>query len=148
MSEDTATHWRDLADQLTPEQIGRLETARWPDADELLDIARDFAATNLLQVRMADVAAPADTLKTGAWGADGTDTKRTVYAGLWNTGNVIVEIVGEQSADGAVVWRLECREADRTEGDLMAGQARELARVLTDAADLLDRLDGTAPPFV
>ncbi len=146
--DNTAQTWRDLADQLTPEQIGRLETAKWPDAADLLDVARDFAATNRLQASLADVAAPAGTTKAGAWGADGTDTKRTVHAGLWHVGNVIVEIVGEQSANGAATWQIECRESDSTYGAITAEQARELAQVLTDAAELLDKLDGTAPPFV
>jgi hypothetical protein len=146
--DNTAQTWRDLTEQLTPEQIERLETSKWPDAADLLDMARDFAARNLLQSALADVAAPAGTTKAGAWCADGTDTKRTVYAGRWHLGNVIVEIVGEQSADGAATWQIECREADSTYGDLNAEQARELALVLTDAAELLDRLDGTAPPFV
>ena len=146
--DNTAQTWRDLTDQLTPEQIGQLESARWPDDAERLDIARDFAARNLLQVSLADVAAPAGTTKAGAWCADGTDTKRTVYAGLWHVGNVITEIFGEQSADGSTVWQIECREADSTDGTITAEQARALALVLTDAAELLDKLDGTSPPFV
>jgi hypothetical protein len=146
--DNTAQTWRDLTEQLTAEQIQRLTDGRHMQPDELLDIARDFAATNLLQASLADVAAPAGTTKAGAWCADGTDTKRTVYAGLWHVGNVIVEIVGEQSADGAAAWQIECREADSTYGTITAEQARELALALTDAAELLDKLDGTAPPFV
>ncbi len=147
-TDNTAQTWRDLTDQLTPKQIERLTDGKHMQPDELLDIARDYAAHNLLQASLADVAAPASITKAGAWGADGTDTKRTVYAGLWHVGNVIVEIVGEQSADGAATWQIEVREAERTEGTITAAQSRELALALTDAAELLDRLDGTAPPFV
>ncbi len=148
-TDNTAQSWRDLTDQLTTEQITQLDSAKWPDEAERLEIAREMAARNLLQVALADVAAPAGTTKAGAWYAVGDEqASRTLYADTWPVGNVTAIVIGEQLADGSATWQLEIHEVERTNGDLTAEQARELARVLLDAADKLDQLDGTSPPFM
>jgi hypothetical protein len=43
-TDNTATTWRDLADQLTTKQITQLDSSRHMQPGEPLDIARDMAA--------------------------------------------------------------------------------------------------------
>ena len=57
-------------------------------------------------------------------------------------------IAGEQDSGGVLTAWVEVIENPGTEGTLNAGQARELAAALVQAADELDRLTGEAPPFV
>lgn len=146
---DSITSWRDIADQLTPEQVDQLNGgADLMTAADLLDIARDFAARNLRQMAHADIPAPAGAVQVRNWcpNDDGTAV-RDVYGNRWRVGNVIAVIAGEQSSDGAVVWRVELQAADGTLGDVNADQCRELAAVLAVAAAEVDRLDGITPPF-
>ena len=116
--------------------------------DELLDVARDMAAQNLLQAALADIAAPDGATEVRAWCTDDDGVHRTVYGGRWTVGTVIVAIVGEQDSTGAIVWQVEVQPVDGTVGDLSAEQTRELSAVLASAADQLDRLTGVLPPFV
>ena len=80
--DDNATTWRDLADQLTPEQIAGLEgcerrfntdgVADDPRAQaSLLGFARQYAEHNLVDAAYADVPLPpgASTDSEG-WGKD------------------------------------------------------------------------------
>jgi hypothetical protein len=145
-TDNTATDWRDLKDQLTAEQIVRLENGRHMQPGELLDIARDMAAQNLLQAAHADVPLP-DGVTATSWYDDG-GAHRTVYGGRWTVGTVIVAIVGGQDTAGAIAWQIEVQPVDGTVGALCAHQCRELSAVLAVAADRLDQLTGTAPPFV
>ena len=147
-ADNTAQTWRDLTDQLTAEQIVRLDGGRHMQPDELLDVARDMAAQNLLQAALADIAAPDGATEVRAWCTDDDGVHRTVYGGRWTVGNTIVVIVGDQDSTGAVTWQIEVQHDERTVGDLTAEQTRELSRVLTVAADQLDRLTGELPPFM
>ncbi len=146
---DTITTWRDITG-LTDEQTDRLSKggAVMTEAD-LLETARDFVARNQLQAAMADVPAPAWALRTGAWYDDGANINRTVYGTENVFQTVTVRMVGEQDSSGASpAWIEVCENAGGECYALDAGQARELAAALVQAADELDRLDGTAPPFV
>ena len=150
-TDNTATTWRDLADQLTAKQIAQLDNGRGQQPGDLLDIARDMAAQNLLQLSLSDVPAPHGATDVGAWCQDDDkigSSSRTVYGGRWTVGNATVVIAGEQHATGATSWQIEVQHAENTVGDLTAEQTRELSRVLAVAADRLDQLDGTAPPFM
>lgn len=146
-TDNNAQTWKDLADQLTPEQIENFAAAAHRTPEDLLEAARHWAGQNMLQHTMADVAAPAGTTKTSPWYHDGEITNRAISAGCWDIGNVTAEISGEQTADGAATWHIEVRESDSF-GEITAKQARELALVLLDAADKLDVLTGVTPPFM
>lgn len=140
MTDGNAQTWQELADQLTPEQIAMFSESVNRTADELLDEARDYASQNLLQSALADVAPPAGTIEVSPWYHDGDIASRTIYAGRWHVGNITAMITGDQTAGGASTWQIEFREDEGTCGDLTAAQARELAQVLLEAADRLDRL--------
>jgi hypothetical protein len=63
--DDNATGWRDLADQLTPEQIAELEYCEreqippgLADAEHQLNCARAMARENIIQALCADIPAP------------------------------------------------------------------------------------------
>ncbi len=150
-TDNTAQTWRDLTDQLTTEQIVMFSEAEHRPPEDLLDAARHYAAQNVLQAVMAQVAAPAGTVDTSQWcdGLDDDETpSRTLYGERWCVGNVTAILIGEQRGDGSATWQIEFHEVDGTNGEVNAEQARELARVILDAADKLDQLDGTSPPFM
>ena len=148
-TDNTATTWRDLADQLTTVQIQQLtDGERHTSTTELLDVARDFAGHNLLQITHADVPVPAGATGAKIWWQDSTGTSRTIHGGQWTAGNAVVAISGDQDATGAATWQIEIYPPDDTVRGLTAADARELVQVLAVAAAKLDQLDGTAPPFV
>lgn len=67
--DNTATTWRDLADQLTPEQRATLEHFEQDEhmpAEILLDFARDHIDARLTDIAYADVPIPAGA-KVGNW---------------------------------------------------------------------------------
>jgi hypothetical protein len=148
--DNTATTWRDLADQLTPEQIARFEhferllgatdvhvvgllkDARW-EAEQNLTDQHVFGHIPLPQgARSAD---HWEDDGTGRWtrrlsassrSVDGTGTDATVY------------VDGVQSSDGAVAWSLYVLVDDRK--PLSGEQARRFAAMIVAAADELDWL--------
>ncbi len=144
----TTQTWRDLRDQLTATQIQQLEAgARVQQPADLLDIAKDMAAQNLLQSALTDVPIPAGSTDVRLWHQDDDGAHRTVYGGRWTVGNADVVIVGEQDVTGATEWQIEVQHVENTVGDLTAEQTRELSRVLADAADTLEQLrDGNPWP--
>jgi hypothetical protein len=149
--DDTATTWRDLADQLTPQQIQMLTD--WegeniplgiPDARQgHLNAARTMIERNLRQALCADVPLPADALdELGVtlwedW--DGLRSARMyAVAKLPVAGtNVTIHVVGWQFDDGS---------SERTvsllldEESMTTAQTRALAAALIAAADEMDRL--------
>lgn len=131
--DDTARTWRDLADQLTPEQIAILEDHErhrrdygtpWSDPEQL-DIARRYAQQNLTdEVLFGHIAPPADATRTTGWWRDRHDN--------WTRG-----FHGTQSADGSVTTRYI---GVHTLHVFDAAGARRLAAAILDAADELDQL--------
>jgi hypothetical protein len=114
--DDTARTWRDLADQLTPEQIAILEDPErhrrdygtpWSDS-ELLDIARRYARRNITdEVLFGHIAPPADATRTNGWWCDRHDNWTRGFHGTQRADSVVVRvgIFGTQSADGSVTTR-------------------------------------------
>lgn len=144
----TTPHWRNVPG-LTAEQTHRLtQSGHLMTEVEQLDTARDFAADNLLQASLAHITAPAGTVRTTRWCGDGDHTARDIYGKGWSVGDVNARIVGQQDITGATVWRVELDAVEGTVGGLTAVQALELAGVLTEAAEELDRLNGDSPPFM
>lgn len=142
--DDTATSWRDLADQLTPEQI---ETYERIDREtlgraraELLDFARRSVEGRLADMVYCDVAPPAAAHSVDEW--------QMHYEFGWGRGvvwrefrapDMSVDIDGWQRCDGAVAARgisVYLNEGQQ----FTSGEARRLTALLAEAADELDRL--------
>lgn len=140
----TTTTWRDIADQLTPEQIAEMEEweSQHPDEQKgLLLEARDYAEDNLRgMVMFPHITPPPDAQGTlGCW---------TEQSGQWSrefdgTGRdplreFEVSIAGRQYCDGTTERYAKVYGSEKqrfTSGDL-----RVAAAVLIAAADELDRL--------
>jgi hypothetical protein len=148
MTETTTANWRDITG-LTVEQTVQLAagTNLMTEA-ELIELARQMAAQNLLQASLTHIPVPAGAVTVSAWYNDGETTTREVYGTAWNVGNANARITGEQASSGVARWRVEVDPVERTIGDLTAAQAREMAAVLVQAADELDRLTEESPPFM
>jgi hypothetical protein len=162
--DDNATTWRDLADQLAPEQIARFEHAEqlcmtgahlaFPQNDRsktiadmldgVLKEARWEAQQNLTDaytfghVPLAAGIKSADHWEaddTGAWTRRLAVSRRSIErAGAETT----VYVDGVQHTDGTVEWLLYVLADDRE--PLTAEQARRFAAMITEAADELDGL--------
>jgi hypothetical protein len=160
--DDNATTWRELADQLTPEQIRRFDRQEsaamrmfqqkpqprgWvPESAE--DITRGFLnearweAQQNLNDKMINVAVPAGVVEVEHWEDGGTGHwTRLVHAECRSVPgfDAAVYVNGVQTTDGAVTWSLYLHCEDRD--DLTGDQVRQLAGHLLDAADELDRLN-------
>jgi hypothetical protein len=144
--DDNATTWRDLADQLTPEQIAELEYCERENippgvADARqgqLNCARAMAQHNIVQALCADIATPADAVsEVYEWEERGGDTFGRMYGiSLRDLGFTTVDVSGVQYNDGHVERHILVYEAE----DLTADQARALAAALLNAADDIERL--------
>jgi hypothetical protein len=160
--DENATTWRDLADQLTPEQIARLEESErtyrsdavslpmswtWVPRTEgdiartLLGFARTDAADNLNEVLFTEIALPAGAVSALLWEPEGW---RCFDGSSWsierNAGSDIqVQIVGVQYADGRVERRIAVGELRHLE-PITPLEAQQLAAVIAAAADEIDRL--------
>ena len=142
---DDATTWRDLADQLTPEQrrsyenLERETHGRMP-AERLLEFAREEVEGNLADIAHCDVAAPADANWVGRWGQnlDGRGWSRSLVWREFRAPEMCVAVDGVQHCDGTVERQVSVYVNDGPK--LAAGPARRLAALLVEAADELDRL--------
>lgn len=150
--DDNATTWRDLTDQLTPEQVEKLSAAEkcsgLPDAEKaetLLEWARDHAEQNLRdQVMFGHLERPEGATQVYGCGerSDGRFSREFVGTARKVNG-VTVTIDGAQFADGTAERMLNVGVDDLAEGPggvLDGDQARQLAAALVEAADELDRL--------
>ena len=140
----TETTWRDITGR-TDEQTAQLAADTVQTEEDLLDIARTMADRNQLQTTLTHIAAP--TARVSTWYDDGANIARTIYGTEAVLDTVTARVVGEQDSSGAVTAWVEVVENPGTYDGMTAGQARKLAAALVQAADELDRLDGTAPPF-
>jgi hypothetical protein len=151
---DNAANWRDLADQLTPEQISGLEgcerrfntdgVADDPRAQaSLLGFARQYAEHNLVDAAYADVPLPAGaSTDSEGWGKDlklGGYRRSLLWRSEGEPGEVSVDIDGWQRLDGSFTRHISLWGTDEG-GALTSAQARRIAAMLLDAADALDRL--------
>jgi hypothetical protein len=160
--DDNATTWRDLTDQLTPEQIRRFErfealsmksiqqqpTPRGWVPESAEDITRGFLtearweAQQNLNDKMINMPVPAGAIEVEHWEDNGTGYwTRLVHAECRSIPgfDAAVYINAVQTRDGALTWSLYLHCEDRD--DLTADQTRQLAGHLFDAADELDRLN-------
>ena len=153
-ADNTAQTWRDVADQLTLDQVERftylesLISAGAPDEDSrktgLLQQARWEAEQNLTdqhifgEVPLPDGARSVDHWENngcGEWTRRLSLSTRSIDSDAV-TAKVFVE--GVQSSDGSVQWSLSALADDQK--TLTAQQARDYAAMLVAAADELDML--------
>ncbi|WP_324666436.1 Hypothetical protein MUW33_2779 [Mycobacterium canetti] len=154
----TTPTWRDLEDQLTPEQIeyilawearpdlpplndGSSPTAE-RHAQALLFTARQYAASNAAERRYAHLPTPAGAVSVDTWHDDGEHagryfdgTKRVVEVPDQQD-DAYVSIGGEQTPDRVQRWIWVDAE------QLTPALARQLAAHLVAAADECELLDG------
>lgn len=151
--DDTATTWRDLTDQLIPEQIAYLEnwearpdlppmaSGEAPPLEEhyaaLLFAAREYAIQNAAAIEFAHVPPPPDEGEHQPWTNLGNNNwVRYFYRTPCKVGPASVAISGVQSSDGSIKRWIYVEEVD----DLDPTTARQLAAALIAAADELERL--------
>lgn len=148
-----ATNWRDLADQLTAEQVALME---YCEANEIppglatqqghLNAALTMIAENEAQAVCAHIPTPADAIDIPSlwmpWDEGGHGRTYTCWAR--QSGGFEVQIVAWQFSDGRPAERdIVFDDTDDTQ-DMTADRARELAALLLEAAALLDRLNTEA----
>lgn len=147
--DNTATTWRDLADQLTPEQVERYErteqyfrsqgipgdTAR----ASLLDFARRDSDGNLADAAYGDVPVPPESISVDKWmnHADFGLARGVVWR-EFHEPDLYVDIDGWQKCDGTVLPEISLYLDEGQK--LTSSQARALAVLLVQAADELDGL--------
>lgn len=146
----TATNWRDLADQLTAEQVALME---YCEANEIppglatqqghLNAALTMIAENEAQAVCAHIPTPADAIDIPSlwmpWDEGGHGRTYTYWAR--QSGGFEVAISAWQFSDGRSTERDIAFEDTDDEQDMTADRARELAALLLDAADQLDHLN-------
>jgi len=162
MNDTNSPTWRELADQLTSEQISDLEhldaLADIPGsgftADSPRRIAEEFAVENAAQVIYADIPAPADAISPPTrweewdertWARGFTSMRRRFEYPAGTPGAqpqlVTVDVSGWQLTDGT------CERSIYASGDALESmtpeQAREVAAALLAAADRIDAVTGT-----
>ena len=146
--DDDATTWRDLADQLTPQQIAEMEYCEReqipPGLSEprhFLNSARAMIRHNLVQAMCADVPPPSEATGTLCdWEErDGDRFGRMFTVSRADVADTGVEICGVQYDDGRIERAILLTDAPE---DITAAEARALAAALLAAADDLDRLTG------
>jgi hypothetical protein len=150
--DDTATTWRDLADQLTPEQIQMLtdreadevaNEVKWRGdgnwlAKWLVAQARDCAQTNLTErLHFGHLPRPADAVAVYAVVelGDGIEWSRVFAGTKREVGDVSVRINGTQYAELSVTVDRPFTDC----GILEPSAARDLAAALIEAADEMER---------
>jgi integrase len=150
--DDDATSWRDLVDQLTPEQVAELEYREAADLEYCerqgippevvvslqaqLNRARSMAHHNLIQTLCADIASPPVAVgPVHDWQAwEGGGYGRLYVEWTRSVGDMSAEIIGIQHDDGRID-RSICAEGPES---ATPAQARQLAALLVEAADELD----------
>jgi hypothetical protein len=140
--DDNAATWRDLADQLTPEQIAELEYCEREgvppgiaDAGHQLNHARKLAELNLARAMLADVPPPPDAIgEIDEWMDWDADLYQRTFES-WKHPACEVSVLGQQFSDGRVERYILC-DADTNE--LSAERAREIGAALMAAADEID----------
>ncbi len=168
--ENAAQTWRDLAEQLTPEQLARFEELEhtfrhnallpkrwWSTAprsnseitDVLLTAARADASNNLGAAMIGDVAEPAGADVVYGWHDADTASAARYFEGAHraierrtdrNQDDDIEVYVAGLQRPDGVVEREIVVHQLHADYPITAGQARQLARALMAAADELDRM--------
>lgn len=138
-----AVTWRDLADQLTVNQVEQIESLaeREEPSAMLLAVARELASQNLAGSFYADVPEPAGAVSIGPWMDEGKTTIRD-FDGTERaiTPDMDISICGTQANDGQIVRRYAIINQGWDPEQLDSATLRRLAAALVDTAAELDRL--------
>ena len=143
--DDTARTWRDLADQLTPDQVAELEYCESHQVPpglctprNQLTVARGMSRHNIIQRVLGDITPPPEAVEVydwETWSEMGYGRMYTVWDRTLDD-DYRVEIVGVQFDDGHTERSIFTTVPDEK---MTAGHARQLAGLLIEAADELDR---------
>jgi hypothetical protein len=155
--DDNATTWRDLSDLLVPSEVESLESlerdlqrvARASDrsiAAVMLKAARDWATNHVVDAAYADVPVPAGaSTDSSGWEQN---LQRDGYSRslVWRSyddglDGITVDIDGRQECDGSFTRHVSLWGVEEG-GGLTSAVARDVAALLIEAADELDRLSG------
>ena len=140
--DDAAVSWREVADQLTPEQSARFELLErsGDDPATLLSMARELATDNRtgVVVLSGEIASPGDAVHTYGWQTYGGRTWREFDGSRRHVGSAVIRVSGRQFSDGSCERWISLSATHDEE--FQAAQARELAAVLQAIADESDRL--------
>ncbi|MDA2891258.1 hypothetical protein PDG61_10090 [Mycolicibacterium sp. BiH015] len=159
--ESPAQTWRDLADQLTAEQVAHLEyweahpelpprsDGMQPTAEEqrsrLLFSATESAWRNRAAERYSHITVPPGTTWAGDWSGDlwdsGEPATRHFEATKRCCGHMEVSAGGWQDSNGRTEWQITVQSTEQfNDGQMDAALAREVGAALIAAADELERL--------
>ena len=152
---DVAENWRDLVDQLTPEQLERMEhydadpdymvrmycTGDAWDSESLLACARDMVRENKAVEAIGDVPWPPDAVSVEEWvDAVSPEPWRPFKIAIRKVGDVEVQSSGLQGLNGADDREITVHGM-HPDDPLNAESARALAAVLLAAAEDLERAE-------
>jgi hypothetical protein len=140
LPDDTAASWREVADQLTPEQAARFELRErsGDDPAAMLATARELAAANTTGDMAGTIAAPPDAVRIYGWQAHDDRIWREFDGSTTQVGEAVIRVVGRQFSDGTCERWISLSASHDEE--FQAEQARELAAALQAVADEADRL--------
>lgn len=136
--------WHDIADQLTPTQVGHLE---WLEGNPLggvlarpeqhLMLARGWASYNIAQSFHADVSRPDDAVELGPWIKQKDRERCRSFRSVTGIGglDIAVEISGSQYTDGSIDGQMSLL-GNLTQLD--AAGAQNVAAALLEAADRIE----------
>jgi hypothetical protein len=151
----TTTTWRDLASELTADQIASLEHAdammpagRVEAQESLLGFARDYIELNRAADACAGIPVPPGAV-ADSWAvktSGGVCRTLEWHDNYSSVPGVDVVIDGTQESNGDYARSVTVYSDDSVR--LSAPEARELAAALVAAAEEFDRLNGDAPPFM
>jgi hypothetical protein len=143
--DNTAASWREVADQLTPEQSAQFELFERSglsgnDPATLLSKARELAAANMTGgvVLSGKIAAPGDAARTYGWQTYAERTWREFDGSTRRVGSAVIRVLGRQFSDGSCERWISLSATHDEE--FQAAQARELAAALQAVADETERL--------
>jgi hypothetical protein len=158
MAPENATSWRDLADELTPEQVEDLEDydrktnefvaaligpPPFDPREAVLRIARRYATENMMDALIGDVPTPAGADFVDTWQEGEPQPYRVILGPRRVVGKVEIQRSVTQFADGSIdqvglIAAPGIRVRANREDGLTKKQARELAALLLEAADEMD----------
>lgn len=151
---NATSNWRDLADQLTAEQVAELahlEATGQPPGqadprEGYIRLARSMAQQNIVNQMCVDLPAPAGAVEMFDWMEwDDGEYRRQFTVSKTRLHGVVVELGGTQHSDGRVEHCIVIADDAEEDIGLTADQARAVAQVLLAAAGELDRVSDSAP---
>lgn len=144
--DEDATSWRDLATQLTPDQVAELEYCEREkippgifSAQSQLNCARGMVEHNIIQALCADVPAPPEATGLCEWETwtGGSYARMFDIASSRSADGMSVLLLGIQHHDGRIERFVSAR-LENGDNNMSPAEARRFANLLVEAADRLD----------